>query len=200
MAFFFFFFIASGPDRATCTGLIMLIYSNGVVIMWQAACCADCQDSNRLVITGTQHIHHQRLNNVTNEQPAGMMPSPVFTSEEKQQVIWWFSYLKCATFPPSFAICVLTVGPKRGTIYTSDESQPVLSPSSANMGESKKKKEERIGPGGGRRAVTNKQTKKFKDEKGGIFKKENPGKENGKALLRLPRSLCDCFQVPSLHF
>lgn len=96
------FFIQSGPDRATQTGLIMLIYSNGIVITWQAACCAVCQPSDRPVITGTQHSHHRHFNNLTNESPARMTAAAVLTSEEKQLVIWWWGfYIECATFPPS---------------------------------------------------------------------------------------------------
>lgn len=65
----------------TQTGRIMLIYSNGIVIMWKAACCAVCQASDRPVTTGMQHLHHRHFNNLTNESPARMMATAAFTSE-----------------------------------------------------------------------------------------------------------------------
>lgn len=78
----------------------MLIYSNGIVIMWQAACCAVCQASDRPVIRGTQHIHHRHFNNPTNEPPTRTAATTaVLTSEEKPRLIcWWWFYIKCATF------------------------------------------------------------------------------------------------------
>lgn len=60
-------FIQSGPEHATRTGLIMLIYSNGIVIMWQAACCAVCLASDSPVITGMPRIHRRHFNNLANE-------------------------------------------------------------------------------------------------------------------------------------
>lgn len=60
-------FIQSGPEHATRTGLIMLIYSNGIVIMWQAACCAVCLASDSPVITGMPRIHQRHFNNLANK-------------------------------------------------------------------------------------------------------------------------------------
>lgn len=67
------------------TGQILLIYSKGIVIMWQTACCAVCQASDRPVVRGTQHIHHRHFNNPTNEPPARMTLTKLLTTEEKQR-------------------------------------------------------------------------------------------------------------------
>lgn len=76
--------------------------------MWQAACCAVCQASDRPVIRSTQHIHHRHFNNPTNEPPTRTIPASVLPSDGMQWLIcWWCPYIKPVTFSQS-SQCPLT--------------------------------------------------------------------------------------------
>lgn len=72
----------------------MIIYSNGIVIMWQASCCAVCLASDRPVIRGVQHIHHRHFNNPTNEP--GATPTAALPPPEEER--WLQRLWKCSLF------------------------------------------------------------------------------------------------------
>lgn len=60
------FLYSRGPERATRTGLIMLIYSNGIVIMWQRLAVLSVA-SDGPIIMGTWHILHWHFQSLASE-------------------------------------------------------------------------------------------------------------------------------------